>query len=70
MGKTPFIGMKCDKCKKKSKSLYCNRLTNKWECQKCTPYLKSDLDEETYFKLDKPYQKVVNNLYSINSIRQ
>ena len=33
---------KCDNCSKKSKTVYYNKKTKGWECDKCTPYLKEE----------------------------
>lgn len=41
--------MICKKCTKNYKALYFNKKTNKWECEKCTEYLKSTHNDKERF---------------------
>lgn len=34
--------MICSNCKKECHAQYYNKETGKWDCEKCTPYLKDD----------------------------
>lgn len=49
---------KCQKCKRECGTLYANKKANKWECEKCTPYLTEEKS------VDETHKNTSYNSYS------